>query len=91
MFFHRFGGTEAAIFCCLTSIGKQLQHENLADITLYAKLYHNQRPGIWKDIVINTYKTVESITFIPKSYFFFLGKLFITVSCFGTDVRWKLF
>lgn len=50
-FYYRFGGTEAAIFCCLTTIGKQLQHENLVDITLYAKLYHNQRPGIWKDIV----------------------------------------
>lgn len=51
LFYHRFGGTEAAIFCCLTSIDKQLQHENVADITLYAKLYHNQRPGIWNDIV----------------------------------------
>lgn len=48
---YRYGGTEAAIFCCLTTISKQLQHENLGDITLYAKLYHNQRPGIWKDIV----------------------------------------
>jgi len=47
----RFGGTEAAIFCCLTTIGKQLQHENVVDISLYAKLYHNQRPGIWKEIV----------------------------------------
>lgn len=46
----KFGGTEAAIFCCLTTIGKQLQHENVGDISLYAKLYHNQRPGIWKDI-----------------------------------------
>ncbi|XP_050425716.1 tyrosine-protein phosphatase 99A-like isoform X2 [Adelges cooleyi] len=46
----KFGGTEAAIFCCLTTLGKQLQHENLADVTLYAKLYHNQRPGIWKNI-----------------------------------------
>ncbi|KAL5237711.1 hypothetical protein ACI65C_005121 [Semiaphis heraclei] len=46
----KFGGTEAAIFCCLTTIGKQLQHENVVDISLYAKLYHNQRPGIWKDI-----------------------------------------
>ncbi|XP_050529744.1 tyrosine-protein phosphatase 99A-like isoform X3 [Daktulosphaira vitifoliae] len=46
----KYGGTESAIFCCLTTIGKQLQHENLADVTLYAKLYHNQRPGIWKNI-----------------------------------------
>lgn len=51
LFYRRFGGTEAAIFCCLTTISKQLQHENLADVTMYAKLYHNQRPGIWKDIV----------------------------------------
>ncbi|KAE8740671.1 hypothetical protein FOCC_FOCC013819 [Frankliniella occidentalis] len=44
----RFGGTEAAIFCCLTTLTKQLEYENHADVYMYAKLYHNKHPGIWK-------------------------------------------
>ncbi|XP_043212409.1 tyrosine-protein phosphatase 99A-like isoform X1 [Amphibalanus amphitrite] len=44
----RFGGTEAATFCCLTTLSKQLMNENSIDVYLYAKLYHMRRPGIWR-------------------------------------------
>lgn len=44
----RVGGTEASIFCCLTTLTKQLDYENHADVYMYAKLYHNRHPGIWK-------------------------------------------
>lgn len=46
--YFRYGGTEAATFCCLTTLGKQLEYENHVDVYMYAKLYHNKRPGIWK-------------------------------------------
>lgn len=29
---------------------KHMAYENHADIYMYAKLYHNRRPGVWADI-----------------------------------------
>ncbi|CAH0385526.1 unnamed protein product [Bemisia tabaci] len=46
----KFGGTEAATFCCLATLSKQLEYENSADVCMYAKMYHNRRPGIWKSV-----------------------------------------
>ncbi|XP_044256979.1 tyrosine-protein phosphatase 99A isoform X2 [Tribolium madens] len=43
----RFGGTEAASFCVLTTLKKHLMYDNHVDVYMYAKLYHNKRPGIW--------------------------------------------
>ncbi|KAL1492711.1 hypothetical protein ABEB36_010927 [Hypothenemus hampei] len=43
----RFGGTEAAIFCTLLTVKRQLAFDGSADPYMYAKLYHNKRPGIW--------------------------------------------
>ncbi|KAF5274572.1 hypothetical protein FQA39_LY07184 [Lamprigera yunnana] len=43
----RFGSSEAATYCCLTTLRKQLAYEDHADIYMYSKLYHNKRPGIW--------------------------------------------
>nr|XP_023025132.1 tyrosine-protein phosphatase 99A [Leptinotarsa decemlineata] len=43
----RFGGTEAATFCALTTLKKHLIYDNKVDVYMYAKLYHNKRPGIW--------------------------------------------
>ncbi|KAF5300368.1 hypothetical protein FQR65_LT00989 [Abscondita terminalis] len=43
----RCGSAEAATYCCLTTLKKQLAYENHADIYMYAKLYHNKRPGLW--------------------------------------------
>lgn len=45
--FCRFGGTEAATFCLLSTVKKHLMYDNHVDIYMYAKLYHNRRPGIW--------------------------------------------
>ncbi|XP_076316629.1 putative receptor-type tyrosine-protein phosphatase mosPTP-1 isoform X2 [Tachypleus tridentatus] len=59
----RYGGTEAATFCCLTTLFKQLQYENRVDVYMYAKLYHMHRPGIWKtqDDYYFLYRALESI------------------------------
>ena len=48
---HRCGGTEAATFCALTTLCKQLDSCNSMDIYQVSKLYHNKRPGIWKSPV----------------------------------------
>jgi len=47
----RFGGTEGATFCTLTTICNQLDSEAHLDIYLYAKLYHDHRPSIWPTFV----------------------------------------
>ncbi|PSN58505.1 Tyrosine-protein phosphatase 99A [Blattella germanica] len=59
----RYGGTEAATFCCLTTLYKQLEYENHVDVYMYAKLYHNKRPGIWKcqDDYLLLYRAMEAI------------------------------
>ncbi|KAK9497581.1 hypothetical protein O3M35_004280 [Rhynocoris fuscipes] len=44
------GGTVAATFCILTTLMKQLDYDLHADVSIYAKLYHNRIPGIWKTI-----------------------------------------
>ncbi|XP_075218273.1 protein tyrosine phosphatase 99A isoform X2 [Lycorma delicatula] len=46
----RYGGTEAGTFCCLATLTKQIEFENQTDVCMYAKLYHNRRPGIWKSV-----------------------------------------
>lgn len=51
IFAFRFGGTEGATFCTLTTICNQLDSEAHLDIYLYAKLYHDHRPGIWPSFV----------------------------------------
>ncbi|XP_050313162.1 tyrosine-protein phosphatase 99A-like [Anthonomus grandis grandis] len=43
----RFGGTEAATLCALMTLKRQLAYEQKVDVYMYAKLYHNKRPGIW--------------------------------------------
>ncbi|CAG9855546.1 unnamed protein product [Phyllotreta striolata] len=43
----KYGGTEAATFCMLSTLKKHLIYDNNVDVYMYAKLYHNKRPGIW--------------------------------------------
>ncbi|GBL77034.1 hypothetical protein AVEN_12686-1 [Araneus ventricosus] len=59
----RHGGTEAAAFCCLTTLKKQLEYEKCVDIYLHAKLYHMRRPGMWKtqDDLMFLYRALENI------------------------------
>lgn len=47
----RYGGTEAATFCALTTLYRQLNFEDCVDVYMYAKLYHLRRPGIWRSQV----------------------------------------
>ncbi|XP_075525453.1 putative receptor-type tyrosine-protein phosphatase mosPTP-1 isoform X3 [Dermacentor variabilis] len=63
------GGTEAATFCCLSSLYKQLESEKCVDVYLYAKLYHMRRPGIWKsqDDFLFLYRAVESLLAVSNS------------------------
>ena len=60
----KLGGTEAATFCALTTLKKQLAHEELCDVYQVCKLAHNKRPGIWrsKDDFLYIYQAVESLT-----------------------------
>ncbi|XP_017785982.1 PREDICTED: tyrosine-protein phosphatase 99A isoform X2 [Nicrophorus vespilloides] len=46
----RFGGSEAGIFCSLSTMRKQLMFDNHIDIYMYVKLFHNRRPGIWNSL-----------------------------------------
>ena len=61
--YFRFGGTEAATFCCLTTLYKQLNFEDCVDVYMYAKLYHLRRPGIWRsqDDYLFLYRALESL------------------------------
>lgn len=43
----RYGGAEAAMLCTVSSLAHQLESDKTANIYMYAKLYHNKRPGIW--------------------------------------------
>ena len=43
----RFGGTESATFCALTTLCNQLETDNAIDVYYVAKLFHDHRPGIW--------------------------------------------
>lgn len=66
----RFGGTEAATFCALTSLLKQLEFESHVDIYYYTKMSHLRRPGIWRtqDDFFFIYRVLDSIcSSIPSS------------------------
>lgn len=47
----RFGWTQAATFCALTTAACQLDQEGAVDIYRSARLYHERRPGIWPTCV----------------------------------------
>eukprot|EP00096_Caligus_rogercresseyi_P010023 TRINITY_DN3526_c0_g2_i1.p1 TRINITY_DN3526_c0_g2~~TRINITY_DN3526_c0_g2_i1.p1 ORF type:complete len:472 (-),score=119.67 TRINITY_DN3526_c0_g2_i1:99-1514(-) len=59
----RYGGTEAATFCALSTLLKQLQTENHVDVYQIAKIYHNRRPGIWRSQsdYLFLYKVIEAV------------------------------
>ncbi|GIX83690.1 tyrosine-protein phosphatase 99A [Caerostris extrusa] len=54
-------GTEAATFCILSTLQKQVEFENVIDIYMFSKLYHMRRPGIWqsKDDYCFLFRAVE--------------------------------
>ena len=60
----KYGATEAATFCALTTLKKQLDQEESCDPYQVCKLAHNKRPGIWqnKDDYLFIYQILESLT-----------------------------
>ncbi|KAK4304169.1 hypothetical protein Pmani_023889 [Petrolisthes manimaculis] len=58
----RFGGTEAATFCSLTTLKSQVEFEQHLDAYMNCKLYHNRRPGIWtsQEDILFIYRALES-------------------------------
>lgn len=60
----KFGGTDAATFCALTTLQKQLKREGCVDVYQVCKLCHNKRPGIWKskEDYLYIYQVFESLT-----------------------------
>lgn len=42
----RFGGREASLFCCLTSLSCQLEQDSAVNVYQIAKLMWMRRPGI---------------------------------------------
>ncbi|CAG7726663.1 unnamed protein product, partial [Allacma fusca] len=52
----RFGGLEAATFAALTTLYKQMVAEEHVDVYMIAKLYHEQRPGVWTNMVFMLYQ-----------------------------------
>lgn len=67
-FVHRFGGTEAATFCALSTLKKHLIYDNKVDVYMYAKLYHNKRPGIWisSDDYMRLHLCLQTLCFPPE-------------------------
>jgi receptor-type tyrosine-protein phosphatase gamma len=57
----KYGGSEAATFCCLATLYKQLNFEDCVDVYMYSKLYHLRRPGIWRtqDDYLFLYRAAE--------------------------------
>lgn len=57
----RFGGTEAATFCALMTLIKQMDFENHVDVYQYVKGTHRRKPGIWKTPadLLKLYKIME--------------------------------
>lgn len=65
---YRFGGTEAATFCILSTLKKHLLYDNHIDVYMYAKLYHNRRPGIWSssDDYLRIHLAVQALCNPPE-------------------------
>ena len=59
----RFGGTEAAFFCAVSSLLRQLDFENHVDVYEYAKVSHARRPGIWRtqEEFFHLYRIMDSV------------------------------
>lgn len=63
----RYGGTEAASFCVLSTVRKQLLHDDHCDVYMYCKLYHFKRPGVWQTIedYLRLHSAVEALSQSP--------------------------
>ncbi len=59
----RFGGTEAATFCALHTLLRQLEFESHVDVYEYVRTSHLQRPGIWRsqDAYFFLYRVLDAV------------------------------
>ncbi len=59
----RFGGTESAFYCAVSSLVRQLDYENHVDIYEYTKVSHTRRPGLWRtqEDYFHLYRILDSI------------------------------
>lgn len=53
--YFRYGGVEAALFVLLTTLNKQLEFEQSADVYMFAKLLYMKRPGVFRTKVNSKY------------------------------------
>ena len=58
------GGPQAATFCALSSLIRQVHSDQAVDIYLTAKTIHNYRPGVWNSPqnILLLYKAIEFYT-----------------------------
>lgn len=58
----RYGGSEAATLCTVSSIAHQMEYDQTANIYTYSKLYHNKRPNVWAapDNIALIYRILEN-------------------------------
>ncbi|XP_043500700.1 tyrosine-protein phosphatase 99A isoform X2 [Polistes fuscatus] len=59
----RYGGVEAALFVLLTTLNKQIEFEQSADIYMFAKLLYMKRPGVFrsKEDYVLLYQCLETM------------------------------
>ena len=77
----RFGGTEAAFYCAVSSMVRQLDYENHVDVYEFAKVSHARRPGIWRtqEDYFHLYRIMVSVP-SKRSHCFYLRQQVFT-SC----------
>ncbi|XP_043479627.1 tyrosine-protein phosphatase 99A isoform X2 [Leptopilina heterotoma] len=59
----RFGGIEAGLFILLTTLTKQIEFEQSADVYMFSKLLYMKRPGIFRSLedYVLLYQCLESM------------------------------
>ncbi|KAI4504305.1 hypothetical protein M0802_000776 [Mischocyttarus mexicanus] len=84
----RYGGVEAALFVLLTTLNKQLEFEQSADIYMYSKLLYMKRPGVFrsKEDYVLLYQCLESmlsskIRGEPDLYSMANGRMLASMCC----------
>ena len=80
----RFGGTEAAFYCAVSSMVRQLDYENHVDVYEFAKVSHARRPGIWRtqEDYFHLYRIMVSVGAIAICPFICI-RIYITNSSVG--------
>lgn len=86
----RYGGAEAAIFCALATLRKHLHYDNHLDVYMYAKLYHNKRPGIWSSGVedyLRLHRALYALCTAPASTVGAIGSVLAPVPAAAQNMQ----